>query len=67
MKSIHCAVGKNSIGAPKFHISYRSVKTSRFGSVVAHTDLEGGGVSGPGHTKDFKNGTYCCAGHNELE
>ena len=44
---------------------------NRFGSVVAHTDLDGE-VSGssPGHTKDLKNGTYCssaCAGHNELE
>ena len=43
---------------------------SRFGSVVAQPDLDGE-VSGssPGHTKDFKNGTYCssaCACHNEL-
>ena len=47
------------------------IKPSRFGLVVAHPDLDGE-VSGssPGHTKDFKNGTYCssaCAGHNELE
>jgi hypothetical protein len=44
---------------------------SRFGSVVAHPDLDGE-VSGssPGHIKYFKNGTNCssaCAGHNELE
>ena len=44
---------------------------SRFGSVVAHPDLDGE-VSGSslGHTKDLKNGTYyssVCAGHNELE
>ena len=30
---------------------------SRFGSVVAHPDLDGE-VSSPGQTKDFKNGTY---------
>ena len=44
---------------------------SRFGSVVAHSDLDWEvlGLS-PSHTKDLKNGTYCssaCAGHNELE
>jgi hypothetical protein len=44
---------------------------SRFGSVVAHPDLDGE-VSGSrlGHTKNFKNGTYCSsasAGHNKLE
>ena len=46
-------------------------KPSRFGLVVAHPDLdwEASGSS-PGHTNDFKIGTYCssaCAGHNELE
>ena len=49
--------------------SFTSDLHSRFGSVVAHPVLDGE-VSGssPGHTKDFKNGTYCssaCAGHNE--
>ena len=47
------------------------MEPSRFGSVVAHPDLNGE-VSGssPGHTKDFRNGTYCSstfAGNNELE
>ena len=41
------------------------------GSVVAHPDLDGEvSDSSPGHTKDFKNGTYCSsafAGRNELE
>ena len=50
---------------------FTSIQPSRFGSVVAHPDLDGE-VSGssPGHTKVFKNVTYCssaCAGHNELE
>ena len=44
---------------------------SRFGSVVEHPDPDGE-VSGssPGHTKDFKNVTFCSsaiAAHNELE
>ena len=38
---------------------------------VAHPDLDWeASSSSPGHTNDFKNGTYCssaCAGHNELE
>ena len=46
-------------------------KPSRFGSVVAHLDLDGEVPgSSPGHTKDFKNGTHCssaCACNNELE
>ena len=48
-------------------------KTSRFGSVVAHPDMDGE-VSGssPGHTKDLKKMVLCycssaCADHNELE
>ena len=46
-------------------------KPSRFGSVVAHSDLDRE-VSGSSldHTKDFENCTYCssaCAGQNELE
>ena len=40
-------------------------------ALVAHPDLDGKvSGSGPGHTEDFNNGTYCCsdcAGHNELE
>ena len=48
-----------------------AVELSRCSSVLAHPDL-GGEVSGssPGHTKDYKNGTYCTSaytGHNELE
>ena len=44
---------------------------TRFDLVVAHPDLdwEASGSS-PGHTNDFKIGTYCssaCVGHNELE
>ena len=46
-------------------------RPSRFGSVVAHLDLDWEVLgSSPGHTKDFKNGTYCSsasAGYNELE
>ena len=40
---------------------------SRFGSVVAHLDLDGE-VSGssPGHTKDFKVGTYYLS-HKKLQ
>ena len=50
---------------------FAGTRPSRFGSIVAHTDLDGE-VSGssPGHTKDFENGAYfssACAGQNELE
>ena len=44
---------------------------SRFDPVVAHPDLDGEVLgSSLGHTKDFKDGTYCSSvvvGHNELK
>jgi hypothetical protein len=42
---------------------------SRFGSVVAHPDVDGEVLgSSPVDIKDFKNGSYCssaCVGHYE--
>ena len=57
MKSIHCTVGENNINAPKFHISYRCGKPSRFGSVAAHPDLDG----------KILGQKWYCAGNNELD
>ena len=50
---------------------FAGTRPNRFGSIVAHPDLDGE-VSGSslGLTKDFENGACCssaCAGHNELE
>ena len=54
MKSIHCTGGENNIGEHKFHITLSGGKPSIFVSVVVHTVLEGGGVSGPVILKTLK-------------
>ena len=59
------------IQGKQLFIIHMSDNLTRFCSVVTLPDLDGK-VSGscPGHTNDFKNGTYgslACACHNELE
>ena len=68
-----CFITKNMMRYIFFlfdHI-YRFTLPSKFGPAVVQPDQDGE-VSGLslGHTKDFKNGTYCssaCAGHKVLE